>query len=185
MMCSSKPPVSSAVPALFTAALLALALAGNAIAADVPTMMAPVAAAPEGPAPALLPLTEARLQKIILVNQANGLDQIIAEPFAVALHLANGSEKIIGHQTLIDLGANKIIFSQLKGSADGYTVGLVASDGVYIFRLDKNLNLVASAKKMIGADVVSIPEDQARKNLAVVFDMLAHIADKLEVGSTP
>jgi hypothetical protein len=184
MKCSSLTPGSSAWPALVAAAIFGLVVSQMAAAADVP-----MARAPEGPASGLpsqlRPLTEARLQKIILLNQANGLDQFITEPFAIALQLSKGGQKIVGRQTLIDLGTNKVIFNQLKGNLDGYTVGLVASDGIYVFRLDKNLNLIAAARKMLGADVAVVPEEQARPNLAVVFDLLAQVADKLEVADKP
>jgi hypothetical protein len=176
--------VSSAVSALFTAAIFATAVSDVALGADVPMARAPEAPVSQLPNQ-LRPLTEARLQKIIVLNQLNGLDQFISEPFAIALQLSKGGEKIVGHQTLIDLGANKVIFNQLKGNLDGYTVGLVANDGIYVFRLDKNLNLIAAARKMLGADVAVVPEDQARPNLAVVFDLLAQVADNLEVGAKP
>ncbi len=184
MKLSSNPLGSSAVPALFTAAIFALAVSGAAVAADIPaTIAAAPATAATAVAPELLPLTPALLQKLVQLNLANGEDDVIATPFAQVLQLSKGGEKIVGHQIIFDLGNNKIIFSRLMGPVEGFNLGLVASDGICVFRVDKDLNLVAAAQKMLGAEVAPMSEEKARKNLAVVCDLLAKIADRVDFST--
>ena len=101
----------------------------------------------------------------------------------MALGLSKGGEKVVGHQTIFDLGNNKVIFSRLTGPVEGFNLGLVASDGIYVFRVDKDLNLVAAAQKMLGAEVAPIPEEKARRNLAVVCDLLAKISDHVDFSA--
>ncbi len=185
MMRSSQTPLSSAVSAAFAAAIFALAVSGAAVAADIPITIAasPAAASATATTAEMLPLTPVRLQKLVQLNLTNGEDDVIAAPFAVALGLSKGGEKVVGHQTIFDLGNNKVIFSRLTGPVEGFNLGLVASDGIYVFRVDKDLNLVAAAQKMLGAEVAPIPEEKARRNLAVVCDLLAKISDHVDFSA--
>jgi hypothetical protein len=185
MMRSSQTPLSSAVSAAFAAAIFALAVSGAAVAADIPITIAasPAAASATATTAEMLPLTQVRLQKLVQLNLTNGEDDVIAAPFAVALGLSKGGEKVVGHQTIFDLGNNKVIFSRLTGPVEGFNLGLVASDGIYVFRVDKDLNLVAAAQKMLGAEVAPIPEEKARRNLAVVCDLLAKISDHVDFSA--
>jgi|GEM_PF-2356351 len=184
MMRSSQTPLSPAVSATITAAIFALAVSGAAVAADIPmTIAAPTNAATAATVTEMLPLTPARLQKLVQLNLTNGEDDIISAPFAQALQLAKAGEKVVGHQTIFDLGNNKVIFSRLMGPVEGFNLGLVASDGIYVFRVDKDLNLIAAAQKMLGAEVAPISEEKARKNLAVVCDLLAKISDHVDFST--
>ena len=165
--------VSCAFAALIMAIFVGRLGSSDARAADTPG--SPPVNAEE---PKLLVLTESRLQTLIALNQARGTDFTLSGKCVTALRLNSGSNGIQARQLVCQSANEAFAFYQFKETIPGYIFGVRTPDGLFIYYVDGNLDIISFFQQREDHSYVQLPlNDQRRGDLLVIYDTWAKFVD--------